>query len=100
VDTKIVDVSGPGVSIRWYVDPATSHIVREAYQTAGPQGSAQGTTDLSHWQTTDGVTLPTLHTNQLNGEESGSAEFTSVKFNPTVDPKLFEKPAVEPKPAQ
>ena len=100
VDTKIVDVSGPGVSIRWYVDPATSHIVREAYQTAGPQGSAQGTTDLSHWQTTDGVTLPTLHANQLNGEESGSAEFTSVKFNPTVDPKLFEKPAVEPKPAQ
>jgi len=59
---EIVDVSGPGVSIRWYVDPATSHIVREAYQTAGPQGSAQGTTDLSHWQTTDGITLPTLHT--------------------------------------
>jgi hypothetical protein len=41
-----------------------------------------------------------LHTNQLNGEESSTAEFTSVKFNPAVDPKLFEKPAAEPKTAQ
>ncbi len=100
IDAKIVDISGRGVSIRWYVDPATGHIVREAYQTAGPQGLAQGTTDLSHWQTTDGITLPALHTNQLNGEESSSAEFTNVKFNPAVDPKLFEKPAAESKPAQ
>ena len=100
VDAKIVDISGPGVSIRWYVDPATGHILRESYQTAGPQGPAQGTTDLSNWQTTDGVTLPTVHSNQLNGEESSSAEFTSVKFNPTVDPKIFEKPIVEPKAAQ
>ena len=99
VEAKIVDVSGPGVNIRWYIDPDTGHIVREAYQTAGPQGPAQGTTDLSNWQTTDGITLPALHTNQLNGEESSSAEFTNVKYNPTVDPKLFEKPA-EPKPAQ
>jgi len=100
IDAKIVDISGPGVSIRWYVDPATGHIVREAYQTAGPQGPTQGTTDLSNWQTTDGITLPALHTNQMNGEESSSAEFTSVKFNPAVDPKLFEKPAAESKPAQ
>jgi len=100
IDAKIIDISGPGVSIRWYVDPATGHIVREAYQTAGPQGPAQGTTDLSNWQTTDGITLPALHTNQMNGEESSSAEFTGVKFNPTVDPKLFEKPVAEPKPAQ
>jgi zinc protease len=100
IDAKIIDISGPGVSIRWYVDPATGHIVREAYQTAGPQGPAEGTTDLSNWQTTDGITLPALHTNQLNGEESSSAEFSNVKFNPAVDPKLFEKPAAEPKPAQ
>jgi zinc protease len=92
VDAKIVDISGPGVAIRWYVDPATGHILREAYQTSGPQGPTQGTTDLSNWQTHDGITLPSLHTNQLNGEDSSSAEFTNVKFNPEIDPKLFEKP--------
>jgi zinc protease len=99
VDTKIVDISGPGVTIRWYVDPTTGHILREAYPTSGPQGPTQGSTDLSNWQTHDGITLPALHTNHLNGQESSTAEFTGVKFNPTVDPKIFEKPA-DPKAAQ
>jgi hypothetical protein len=100
IDAKIVDITGPGVSIRWYVDPATGHILRESYQTMGPQGPVQGTTDLSNWQTADGITLPALHKNQLNGEESSSTEFISVKFNPTVDPKLFQKPSAEVKQAQ
>ena len=93
VEAQIVDVSGPGVAIRWYVDPATGHILREKYKTAGPHGPAEGTTDLSNWHTTDGISLPSLHTNQSNGQESSSAEFTDIKFNPTVDPKLFEKPS-------
>ena len=93
VETRIVDVSGPGVAIRWYVDPATGHILRETYKTSGSQGPAEGTTDLSNWHTTDGISLPSLHTNLSNGQEESSAEFTDIKFNPAVDPKLFEKPS-------
>ena len=100
VDTRIVDVAGPGVTIKWYVDPASGHILREKYMTVGPHGPGEGTTDLSNWQTTDGISLPALHTNQLNGNESSTAEFTEIKFNPVVDPKIFEKPSVETKPAQ
>jgi zinc protease len=99
VETKIVDVSGPGVAIRWYVDPATGHILRETYKTSGPTGPAEGSTDLSNWKTTDGVSEPTLHTNKMNGQDSSTTEFTAVEFNPAIDPKLFEKPS-ESKPAQ
>ena len=88
IETHIVDVSGPGVAIRWYVDPATGHILRESYKANG----ADGVTDLSNWETTDGISLPKLHTNQMNGQPSSSAEFTAIHFNPTVDPKLFQKP--------
>ena len=100
VEAKIVDVAGPGVAIRWFVDPATGRILRETYKTTGPTGPAEGSTDLSRWETTDGISLPTLHTNQLNGKDSSVAQFTAVEFNPPVDPKLFEKPPSEPKPAQ
>ena len=93
VETRIVDVSGPGVAIRWYVDPATGHILRESYKTNGPHGPAEGVTNLANWETTDGISLPKLHTNQMDGQDSSSAEFTAIQFNPTVDPKLFEKPA-------
>ena len=93
VETRVVDVSGPGVAIRWYVDPATGHILRESYKTNGPHGPAEGVTNLANWETTDGISLPKLHTNQMNGQDSSSAEFTAIQFNPTVDPKLFEKPA-------
>ena len=100
VETHIVDVSGPGVTIRWYVDPASGHILREAYKTHGPHGPAEGTSDHSNWEATDGISLPKRHTNQLNGQPSSSAEFTAIRFNPTIDPKLFEKPPSPAKPAQ
>ena len=100
VAAGIVDVSGPGVSIRWYVDPATGHIVKETYRTVGQSGPAEGTTELSNWQTSDGVSLASVHTNKLNGQDSSSAEYAAVVFNPPVDPALFEKPKKEAKPAQ
>ncbi len=100
LDARIVDVAGPGVTIRWYVDPASGRILRETYQAMGQSGPFEGATNLSNWKTDNGITLPTTHANQQNGKDSSVAEFTAVKFNPTVDPKLFQKPVAEPKPAQ
>jgi len=76
VEAKIVDVSGPGVNIRWYIDPAPATSCARPTKPPGLKGLLKATTDLSNWQTTDGITLPALHTNQLNGEESSSPEFT------------------------
>jgi len=98
VETKIVDISAGDMSIRWFVDPQSGRVLRESYETLGSDGPVPGQTDLSEWKTTDGITLPTLHKNKENGKDSSLVKYTSVQFNPTVDPKLFEKPP-EAKPA-
>jgi len=99
VEARIVDVSAGDMTVRWFVDPASGHILRESYETVGRSGPAHGETELSDWKTTDGITLPALHKNKQNGQDSSVVEFTKVEFNPTIDPKLFEKPA-EAKPGQ
>jgi zinc protease len=99
IETRIVDVSAGDMTIRWFVDPKTGHVVREAYEAVGRSGEMHGETVLSDWKTTDGITLPAMHRNKENGQDSSIVEFTRVQYNPTIDPKLFEKP-VEAKPAQ
>ena len=99
-DTRIVDVAGPGVTIRWYVDPTSGRIVRETYQAMGQSGPFEGATNLSNWKTESGITLPATHANQQNGKDSSTAESLSAEFNPAIDPNLFQKPAGEVKPAQ
>ena len=98
IDTRIVDVSAGDMAIRWFVDPKTGHVVQEAYEAVGRTGQMHGETLLSNWQATDGITLPALHKNKENGKDSSIVEFTKVQYNPTIDPKLFEKPGRPPSP--
>jgi len=81
------------MTMRWFIDPQNGHILRETYPTMSQSGPVQGQTDLENWQTTDGVTLPRLRKNKQNGEDSSTVEITKTEFNPTVDAKVFEKPA-------
>jgi hypothetical protein len=92
VEAAVVDVGGAVPWIRWYVDPKTGRIVREAYKGMGQSGPFQGETELSDWRTADGLTLPYLHENKQDGKDSSTVKYTSVQINPTVDPKVFEKP--------
>ena len=99
IESRIVDVNAAGAAIRWFVNPADGHILKETYQTLGPQGPVQGETTMENWKTVSGLTLPLLRKNKQNGEDTGSSEYTKIDINPAVDPKLFEKPA-EKAPAQ
>jgi zinc protease len=96
VEARIVDVNAAGASIRWFVDPQSGHILKETYRTLNQGGPVQGETDLDNWKSVNGLTVPFLRKNKQNGEDSSSAEYTALEFNPTVDPKLFEKPAEKP----
>ena len=100
MEARILDVRGGDMEIRWFVDPKSGHIVSESYDGVGRSGPFHGQTDLSNWKTTDGITLPATHKNKENGKDSSTVEFTKIEFNPTVDPKLFEKPAETAAPAQ
>jgi hypothetical protein len=56
----------------------------------------QGETDLDDWKPVSGLNLPMLRHNKQNGQDSSTAQYTALEFNPSVDPKLFAKPAEKP----
>jgi len=95
-EARIVDVSAAGAAIRWFVDPQTGHILKETYRTIGQGGPVQGETDLDDWKPVSGLNLPMLRHNKQNGQDSSTAQYTALEFNPSVDPKLFAKPAEKP----
>ena len=96
MDARIVDVNAAGAAIRWFVDPQNGHILKETYAKLGQHGPAEGETDLDDWKPVNGLTLPLVRHNKQDGQDSSTSEYTALEFNPTVDPKLFEKPAEKP----
>jgi zinc protease len=96
IDARIVDVNSAGTAIRWFVDPQTGHILKETYPTLSQSGPVQGETAMHEWQSLGGVTIPTVRHNKQNGEDTSTATYTALELNPTVDGKLFEKPAQKP----
>ena len=93
VDAAIVDIGGAIPWIRWYVDPKSGHVLREQYKAMGQSGPFDGESNLADWRTADGLTMPYKHQNKQDGKETSNAEFTKIEINPTIDPKLFQKPA-------
>jgi zinc protease len=93
VDASILDIGGAIPWVRWYIDPKTGYILREKYKAMGQNGPVEGESNLADWRATDGVTVPYKHQNKQNGNETSSAEVKKVELNPTLDPKLFAKPA-------
>ena len=93
VQTTILDVNAAGAVVRWYVDPQTGKILRASWQGMGMQGPAETVADYDDWKSVDGVSLPFKETRSENGEKSATVEVKEVQFNPTIDPKIFEKPA-------
>jgi zinc protease len=94
VEARIVDVNSAGTPIRWFVDPANGHILKETYPTLGPSGPVQGETTLENWQAVaGGLTIPLLRKSKQNGEDSSVTDYKTIEINPPIDAKLFEKPA-------
>ena len=89
VNATIVTVSRDGASAKWYVDPATGRILRTVRNT--PRGEVVA--DFGDWKAFSGLNLPGSFTLMMNGEKQGSATIKTVEVNPTVDPKIFQKPA-------
>ncbi len=95
IQAAILDISGDGASVRWYVDPANGHVLRARWQGSGPEGPAEMAADYSDWKTSDGVTLPFKETQTRNGEGALSEEMQKFEVNPALDMKIFEKPAAK-----
>ncbi|HEY8670423.1 MAG TPA: hypothetical protein VIL63_06270, partial [Terriglobales bacterium] len=92
-ELSVVDVAGPGVSIRWFVDAKTGKIVRETYKALSQSGPVEGETEFSDWKPVEGLNLPFHRANKQNGQDSSSVQYNRIQINPQIDPAIFEKPA-------
>ena len=93
VEVAYVDVAGPDVSLRWLVNPQTGKVVGETYKATGKSGPVDSETSFSDWKQVEGLNLPFHRDNKQGGQNSSTVQFTDIQLNPTVDPKIFEKPA-------
>jgi len=91
-DLAIVDVSGPGVNMRWFVDPQSGRLARETYTSLSQSGPVDSETAFSEWKPVNGLNLPFHRENKQAGKDSSSTQFSKIEINPSVDPKIFEKP--------
>ena len=93
VQASILDVSYGAMKVRWYVDPATSRIVRTYHQALGPNGNTvKISSDYSDYRTESG--FPVAHRLEVttDGERDQTLTLEECKINAGVDPKLFVKP--------
>ena len=93
IQASVLDIGGAIPWVRWYVDPKTGYVLREKYKAMGQSGPFEGETNLADWRAADGLTLPYQHQNKQDGNETSNAEIKKIELNPTLDPKLFAKPA-------
>ncbi|MBV9181807.1 MAG: insulinase family protein [Acidobacteria bacterium] len=91
-ETAILDIAGPGVTMRWFVDPQSGKIVRETYRAMGQSGLVDTETDLSDWKQVEGLNLPFHRENKQAGREASTVQFKTIQLNPTLDPRIFNKP--------
>jgi zinc protease len=88
VNAKVLEIGTGASTVKWYVDPATGKLLRKVSQ--GRQGEA--VTDYGEWKSFGGINFPVAFTVKTGGQQSGGGKLTNVEVNPTLDPKLFEKP--------
>jgi zinc protease len=88
VNAQVLEVGTGASTIKWYVDPASGKLLRRVSQS--PRGEA--VTDFTEWQSYGGINFPVAYTIKTNGEQTGGGKVTAIEINPTIDPKIFQKP--------
>lgn len=89
---QAIHISGEGTSVDYVIDPGTGRLVSSTFTAMGPQGPAKRTVEYSDWRPSGAIKLPYKAIVQEAGKQIGSQTVRSVEINPTIDPKLFEKP--------
>lgn len=103
IETRILDISYDGASVRWFLDPVTYRILRSAHTSVGPQGEAKIVSDYSDYKIVDGFPVAFHLEVMSNGSKDQVLALEECKINPGVEAKLFDKPVFPtpvPTPAQ
>jgi hypothetical protein len=99
VEARILDLSYPGVRVRWFVDPKNGQILRSSHMEEGPDGRQMTVvSDFSDFRLVDGYSIPFHLDVNTNGNKEQTLLLETIKVNAGVDPRQFEKP-IPPTPA-
>jgi hypothetical protein len=79
--------------VQWAVDPQTGKLLRSTFTATGQQGPVQRTIEYSDWRQVSGLNLPFKAVVMEGGKQAGTDQAKSLEINPTIDPKLFDKPS-------
>ena len=89
---QTIHISGDGVNDDWVINPQTGEVITSRFTGSGPQGPAPYVVEFSDWRSTGNVKLPFKSVTQVNGKTEDTETIQTYEVNPTVDPKLFQKP--------
>jgi predicted Zn-dependent peptidase len=92
-EAAVLNISGEGVSVRWYVNPATGELLQAESQATGQRGPTKRISQFSDWKTVDGVNFYTARTVVEGDQVVAKDAIATWTINPPIDPKQFEKPA-------
>jgi outer membrane lipoprotein-sorting protein len=91
VNAQVLEIGTGASTMKWYVDPSSGKLLRKVSQ--GRQGEV--ITEYTEWKTFGGLNLPVTFTITAGGQPAGGGKINVIEVNPTVDPKVFEKPATK-----
>jgi zinc protease len=86
-----LEVSAEGVAVRWEVDDS-GKLLKSSFKTTSQAGPVQREIEYSDYRNVEGVMLPFKRVTRDNGEVVAETTVKEIKLNPTIDPKLFQKP--------
>lgn len=90
-NAQVLSITTDGTTVKWIIDPASGKLLRTSRQSRmGDQ-----VTEFTAWKKIGDLNLPAAFSVTTNGEKSASGETKSMEINPTIDAKLFEKPATK-----
>lgn len=92
VNASILDISGGGTQVRWFIDPASGQLLRTSNNTVGPSGPKVAVADLSGWKLVDGINFYMQRNITENGKVVVKDTIKQWSVNPDINPSIFGKP--------
>ncbi len=90
VDARIIDVSVAGFRARWFVDPESGRVLRQAWTDSRGRSTVE---DYSDWRAVDDLTIP-FEVRVTRDGKVASNRVLAIETNPSADPRLFGEPPV------
>jgi zinc protease len=90
-ETTILDVNADGAHTRWWI-ASDGRLLQEQFTEVGESGPQTLTMTYSDWKDYGGLRYPATFAMSGDPQNDFSMTLDSMEINPSIDPRLFEKP--------